>query len=278
MWADERRNPSSAENSGLKAEAKLMSQPQANPGPGGPRIFATTHWSVVQKAKDGDSEPARHALETLCAAYWFPIYVYVRRKGYPPHDAQDLTQEFFAQLIAKGTLQAADRERGKFRSFLLGTLDHFVAREWTRAHRLKRGGHLEFISWDVQQPEDRYRQEPESGASPGASELAVSSRRHIEFWDTTTWRKTREIQNFMDYLAGPKSGSMWLVSDFSSAGLYDPKSLDPLLPLPRGTIPLAISPDERWLAVSVDGRRLQVLNLPEVRRCLAELGLDWPNP
>ncbi len=137
-----------------------MLESQTNPDSHGPRVFATTHWSLVLAAQNGESEPKRRALESLCSSYWYPIYVYVRRKGYNPHDAQDLTQEFFAQLIAKDTLQAVDRERGKFRSFLLGTLDHFIAREWSRAHRMKRGGHHSFLSWDEQDPEQRYLQEP----------------------------------------------------------------------------------------------------------------------
>src|SRR6185503_4818603 len=89
------------------------------------RIFATTHWSVVLAAGEMDAEPAQRALETLCRAYWFPIYVYVRRKGHGPDDAQDLTQEFFAQFIAKELHRQADRDKGRFRSFLLATLDHF---------------------------------------------------------------------------------------------------------------------------------------------------------
>ena len=113
---------------------------------GGPRVFATTHWSVVVAAGQGESAPAQRALETLCRGYWYPIYVYVRRKGYSPDDAQDLTQEFFAQLIAKEHLRLADREKGKFRTFLLATLDYFLAREWSRAHRQKRGGQFRFIS------------------------------------------------------------------------------------------------------------------------------------
>jgi len=113
-----------------------------------------------------ESAPARSALETLCRAYWYPIYVYVRRKGHSPHDAQDLTQEFFAQLLSKHHLRLADRNKGKFRSFLLATLDYFVAREWSRAHRQKRGGQFSFISLDQQTPEERYRIEPADKDTP----------------------------------------------------------------------------------------------------------------
>jgi DNA-directed RNA polymerase specialized sigma24 family protein len=98
-----------------------------------PRVFATTHWSVVAAAGQSDSEVAQRAREVLCRGYWYPIYVYVRRKGHGPDEAPDLTQEFFTQLIAKEHLRLADREKGKFRTFLLAMLDYFLAREWNRA-------------------------------------------------------------------------------------------------------------------------------------------------
>src|SRR6185295_12739249 len=116
----------------------------------------------------GENDPAaaQQAIETLCRAYWYPIYVYVRRKGHGPDDAQDLTQEFFAQFIAKELLRLADRDKGRFRTFLLATLDHFLAREWNRAHRLKRGGQFSFVSLDERSPEDRYRLEPADHETP----------------------------------------------------------------------------------------------------------------
>src|SRR5882672_2848416 len=143
-----------------------MREPAQESGAELPRAFATTHWSVVLAAGHDESAPARTALETLCRAYWYPIYVYVRRKGHGPDDAQDLTQEFFAQLIAKEHLRLADREKGKFRTFLLAMLDYFLAREWSRAHRQKRGGQFTFISLDDQGPEERYRLEPADNDTP----------------------------------------------------------------------------------------------------------------
>jgi RNA polymerase sigma-70 factor (ECF subfamily) len=132
----------------------------------GPRVFATTHWSVVLAAGEGKTEPSQRALETLCGAYWYPIYVYVRRKGHGPDEAQDLTQEFFVQLIAKEHLRLADRDKGRFRTFLLATLDHFLAREWNRAHRQKRGGQFTFVSLDQRSPEERYQLEPADNETP----------------------------------------------------------------------------------------------------------------
>ena len=141
------------------------------------RVFATTHWSVVLAAGQDDSAPAQRALEILCRGYWYPIYVYVRRKGYGPDEAQDLTQEFFAQLIAKEHLRLADREKGKFRTFLLAMLDYFLAREWSRAHRQKRGGQFTFISLDQQAAEERYQLEPTDTDTP--------ERKFLRHWALT---------------------------------------------------------------------------------------------
>ena len=143
-----------------------MSGPRHEFDLAGPRVFATTQWSVVAAAGGADSPPSRLALEVLCRAYWYPVYTYVRRKGYGKEDAQDLTQEFFTQLIAKDNFRLADREKGKFRGFLLSRLDFFLAREWRRAHRQKRGGEFTFISMDENPPEERYRLEQADHDSP----------------------------------------------------------------------------------------------------------------
>jgi len=96
----------------------------------------------------------------LCRLYWYPLYAYVRRKGYDAQDAQDLTQEFFSRLLARNYLSVADRNKGKFRSFLLGSLEHFLAREWTKAHAQKRGGGQNVFSLDEVDAENRYLLEP----------------------------------------------------------------------------------------------------------------------
>jgi RNA polymerase sigma-70 factor (ECF subfamily) len=124
-----------------------------------PRWFATTHWSVVLAASEGQSPEAVAALEKLCSTYWYPLYVYVRRKGYTAEDAQDSTQEFFARLLARNYLRVADRNRGKFRSFLLGSLEHFLAREWTKARAQKRGGGVHLFSLDEAEVENLYQKE-----------------------------------------------------------------------------------------------------------------------
>src|SRR3989442_10610661 len=95
--------------------------------PAGARRFVTTRWTMVVKAGHRSSPGSQKALATLCETYWYPLYAYIRRVGNGPHDAQDLTQEFFAHLLGKDSLRAADRERGKFRSFLLASLNHFLS-------------------------------------------------------------------------------------------------------------------------------------------------------
>jgi len=132
--------------------------------PSGSR-FRTTHWSLVLSAKEGSPDAANPALEQLCKDYWWPLYAFVRRRGYGTHDAQDLTQEFFARLLAKDFLAAVDRSKGRFRSFLLGALEHFLANEWRNAHTQKRGGQFEFVSTDYE-PEQQYLQLSDSKLSP----------------------------------------------------------------------------------------------------------------
>lgn len=122
--------------------------------------FATTHWSVVLRAGNAQSGQAHEALEKLCRAYWYPLYAYVRRRGYSPEDAQDLTQSFFAHLLGKNSVAAADRERGRFRTFLLAALNHFLADEWDKTQRQKRGGGARFISFDADTAEKNYSLEP----------------------------------------------------------------------------------------------------------------------
>jgi len=113
-----------------------------------------------------DSPKAFGAMTELCRAYWYPLYAYVRRKGYPAPDAQDLTQEFFARLLARNSLTVADRQKGKFRSFLLGTFEHFLAKEWRRAHAEKRGGGRAVFCLDEMDAENRYLREPAHELTP----------------------------------------------------------------------------------------------------------------
>lgn len=129
--------------------------------------FQETHWSVVLAAGRNHSPQAQLALEILCHAYWYPLYSHVRRRGHDHHTAQDLTQGFFARLLEKDWLNAAAPERGRFRSFLLAALDHYLAKEWRQAQAIKRGGGQAILSLDeIRLNEKRFAHEPvaESGA------------------------------------------------------------------------------------------------------------------
>jgi len=120
--------------------------------------FASTQWSLVLTAKRGSSPSAEQALASLCAAYWPPLYAYLRRRGYDISDAQDLTQSFFARLLEKNYLEAVRSERGRFRSFLLAALKHFLANEWDRERAQKRGGGRQIISIEeISSAEGSYR-------------------------------------------------------------------------------------------------------------------------
>lgn len=128
----------------------------------GQRSFSATRWSMVLAAA-GESDDA---LAALCRAYWFPLYAFVRRQGVAPHDAEDLTQGFFQHLLAKGALGHVARDRGRFRTFLLASLKHFLADERDRAAAQKRGGGLAAISFDACDAEARYTIEPRDDLSP----------------------------------------------------------------------------------------------------------------
>jgi DNA-directed RNA polymerase specialized sigma24 family protein len=131
-----------------KTENSLDSEP-STPSTGPARdYFATTHWTVVLASGERRTPQSDRALEELCRTYWFPLYAYVRRRGHTKEDAEDLTQAFFARFLAKNYLGALDREKGKFRAFLLAALKHFLANEWDRGQTQKRGGQLTHLSLD----------------------------------------------------------------------------------------------------------------------------------
>jgi len=131
-----------------------------------PGLFTTTHWSVVLAAGQPESPEAARAMEILCRTYWYPLYAYVRRQGHSPEDAQDLTQDFFAHLLAKGFPRGAAPERGKFRSFLLASLRHFLVDQHRHADAAKRGGGQRTVSLDESRAEERFRLEPQHELTP----------------------------------------------------------------------------------------------------------------
>jgi RNA polymerase sigma-70 factor (ECF subfamily) len=134
--------------------------------PAGDDSFKTTHWSVVQAACDSASPGGPNALATLCRIYWPPVYSFIRRRGRDVAEAEDLTQSFFAFLLEKRSFKIADRDRGRFRSFLLASLKNFLANEWDRAQALKRGGGVQLLSLDFDSAESQYRGEPSHDATP----------------------------------------------------------------------------------------------------------------
>jgi DNA-directed RNA polymerase specialized sigma24 family protein len=118
-----------------------MPSQQSTPGRSDAAGFAATRWTMVLAAAGGEVSPdAAEAMAELCRIYWYPLYAYVRRRGYETHEAEDLTQEFFLRVLAKNYLAGVDREKGKFRAFLLASLKHFLANEWDRSQTQKRGG------------------------------------------------------------------------------------------------------------------------------------------
>jgi RNA polymerase sigma-70 factor (ECF subfamily) len=136
------------------------------PGAVAQPLFATTHWSVVLAAADQETPEAAAALETLCRTYWYPLYAYIRRRGYAHEDAQDLTQEFFWRLLDRKWLPEVDRQKGRFRSFLLVAMNHFLANEWDRATAVKRGGRVLFQSLEDGTGERRFADESRLACSP----------------------------------------------------------------------------------------------------------------
>ena len=176
--------------------------------------FATTHWSMVVGAGQGGSPEADQALAALCENYWFPLYAFVRRAGYSAEDAQDLTQEFFVRLLDKNYLADADRHRGRFRSFLLGTMKHFLARERSRQGAQKRGGHLPVLSLDFHDGESRYgSMEPADNLTP---ERLYEKRWALALLDLVLNRLDAEFQ------AAGKAGLFDALKPFLAAGSIKP--------------------------------------------------------
>jgi DNA-directed RNA polymerase specialized sigma24 family protein len=152
--------------------------------------FRTTHWSVVLSAGQPPSPQAEQALATLCRNYWYPMYAFVRRQGYSAHDAQDLVQEFFSRLLQSHFFAAADRKRGRFRSFLLSSLKHFLMHEWEKSRALKRGGGAPLFSLDASAGERRYGMEP---ADPVTAETLYERRWALTLLETVLQRLREEF-------------------------------------------------------------------------------------
>jgi RNA polymerase sigma-70 factor (ECF subfamily) len=174
--------------------------------------FRTTHWSVVLAARDQHSPQAQQALAELCRTYWYPLYAYIRRRGNTPPDAEDLTQGFFERLLAKDYLGDITPGRGRFRSFLLTALKHFLANEWDRAQTRKRGGREVIVSLDDQDAEQRYRFEPVEDVTP---ETLFEQRWALTVLEHVLARLRAE------FVAGEKAGLFDQLKGFLSADQPD---------------------------------------------------------
>ena len=144
----------------------MPSSETGNPQAGN-SAFEATRWTLVLAAARGNwSTDAAEAMAELCRLYWYPLYAFVRRRGFDVHEAEDLTQEFFARLLANNYLASVGRDKGKFRSFLLASLQHFLANEWDRIQAQKRGGGQKIIQLDALETESRYLHEPADRMTP----------------------------------------------------------------------------------------------------------------
>lgn len=198
-----------------------------------PRWFATTHWSVVQQAADPGSPQAVEALEKLCRNYWLSLYSFVRRKGYSPHDAQDLTQGFFARLLRANSFAGVHRDKGKFRTFLLAALNHFLSDQRDLARAEKRGGGRPLVSLDADETEQLYLQLPAADLSP---ERAFDRR-----WAVTILEQALKRLR-QDYLDSGKQalfdGLKGFLSAEADSGEYE--RMAPALGMSSGSIAVAV--------------------------------------
>ena len=136
------------------------------PSAEGAASFHTTRWTIVMRAAQSQAQGGQSALAELCRLYWYPLYIFARRRGYSPDDAQDLTQGFFLHVVEHRALTGVDRLKGKFRSFLLASFQNHLSDAVDRARRLKRGGDKEFVQLDAEEAEERYRLEPVEFSTP----------------------------------------------------------------------------------------------------------------
>ena len=211
-----------------------MSDPKrANMSNPGDARFMTTHWSIVRAAGDSSAPQHQQALSTLCRTYWFPLYAYLRRNGHDANEAADHTQAFFAQLLDKKYLRQVRPKPGRFRSFMLTALKHFVANQYKHDRAKKRGGGKKILSLNYDQAEDRYALEPATDLSP--EKLFEKS------WALTVLTRTMERleeelaaknrQKFFEHLRA------YVVADQSAAPYHD---LADKLDMTEGTIRVAV--------------------------------------
>ena len=201
-----------------------------------PQWFATTHWSTLVSAGQSNSSHPSVAIEKLCRAYWPPLYSYIRRQGHSPADAQDLTQAFFAKLLEKNFWARADRQKGRFRSFLLTALRQFLADEGDRVRTAKRGGGFSFVSIDEQTGEGQFLE--------GMSHNLNSEQQFDRQWAATVLLEARAKLR-QECVASGKSGL------YDRVSLVDGKN--------ESSLPYAVIAQE--LGMSVGGLKSAVSRL-----------------
>jgi RNA polymerase sigma-70 factor (ECF subfamily) len=186
----------------------MASTPQRDDVPDSPADFHTTHWTVVLTARDKESAGAQEALGNLCSSYWYPLYVYIRRQGINPHEAEDLTQEFFHRLLQKEALAHVRPAAGKFRSFLIACLKNFLANEREHSSAQRRGGGRALIALDGLEAETRYALEPAEHRTPEAEferqwawELLEQTLKELER-EYSTARKSDLFDDLKGFLPG----------------------------------------------------------------------------
>jgi len=175
----------------------------------GPSHFATTQWSLVLNAGQRGGRQCADALAVLCQRYWYPLYAFVRRRTGDAIQSQDLTQEFFARLLERGTLESASPQRGRFRSFLLVAMRNFLTNEWEKEHALKRGGARRTLSLDFDSGESKFRMEPSHDITPErlferhwTLQLLEHVMQRLE-GDFAAAGKSRQFEVLREFIAGP---------------------------------------------------------------------------
>jgi RNA polymerase sigma-70 factor (ECF subfamily) len=203
--------------------------------------FPTTSWNLVVAASEAASRESGEALAQLCEAYWHPLYAYVRRAGHGVDESRDLTQEFFARLIEKHYLRTADRDRGRFRTYLLAALKHFLSNEWDRARAVKRGGGSVPIPLDLETGEHLYQREP---ADPMTPEKIYERRWALTLLDRAMTRLRGE------FAAGGKSETFNGIQQFltgdNQPGAYAQAA--PALGMTAGALKVAVHRARRRFA------------------------------
>jgi RNA polymerase sigma factor (sigma-70 family) len=225
--------------------------PEDEPGKSAGRFVATS-WTAIAAMRNSDSPEAHTALARLCEAYWQPLYDYVRRLNYSEDDAKELTQEFFLRAVSKNLMAAADRDKGRFRTFLLTSLNYFLHNEWDRAHAAKRGGGRSLASLDETNEDGSLLHEPANSLTPEAV--------YEQSWATSLLGQANDRLG-EEYAAAGKSALYETLKPFLE-GSSSPRSYQAVAPQ------LKMTPNAVGVAVHRMRHRLRELIQSEVERTL----------